>query len=271
MGSLYDPGGMERSTAVSVIVPFRDEEGNAEPFCERLFPVLARSPGTWEAILVDDGSRDGTLAALARGSGTATVPVTLLSLGAPSGQTAAIQAGLDRCRGTVVVTLDGDLQNDPEEIPVLVSALGDPEDPRALDFVVGWRARRRDPFWRRVVPSRLANALLRWRLGVPFHDVGCGLRAFRRDLFADVRLAGEMHRFLPLVAHWKGGRVGETVVSHGERSWGRAKYGLSRFFRMRRDLAAARAAACGRRPPETAVPCVEVPCALPAAVPAERA
>ncbi len=231
---------------VSVIVPFRDEEGNAEPFCARLFPVLAEHPGPWEVFLVDDGSRDGTLAALGRGVSGAPVPVTVLSLRRPAGQTAALQAGLDRCHGSVVVTLDGDLQNDPAEIPRLLAALG--EDPRAsgaLDFVAGWRADRRDPFWRRVVPSRVANALLRRAFGAPFHDVGCGLRAFRRNLLSGTRLFGQMHRFLPLIAFWKGARVGEVAVAHGERRWGRAKYGLARLFRLIGDLAVARLAAGG--------------------------
>lgn len=226
---------------VSVIVPFRDEEGNAEPFCARLFRTLSDNPGPWEVFLVDDGSRDGTLAALGRGVSGASVPVTVLSLRRPAGQTAALQAGLDRCHGGIVVTLDGDLQNDPAEIPRILAALGeDPRAPRSLDFVAGWRADRRDPFWRRVVPSRVANALLRRFFRVPFHDVGCGLRAFRRDLFLRTRLFGQMHRFLPLIAFWKGARVGEVAVAHGERRWGRAKYGLSRLFRMAGDLAAAR-------------------------------
>ncbi len=229
----------ERPRLVSVLVPFRNEAGNVEPFCRELFGVLAGLSDAWEVFLVDDASIDGTFEALRHTVEKEGFPATVLRLGRHAGQTAALQAALDRCRGDVVVTLDGDLQNDPAEIPRFLAALGEGE----WDFLVGWRRNRCDPFLRRALPSRLANILLRTLFGAPLHDVGCGLRAFRRECLLRTRLHGQMHRFLPLVAFWKGARVGEIPVAHRPRRWGRAKYGLSRILRIATDLAAARFAA----------------------------
>jgi glycosyltransferase involved in cell wall biosynthesis len=149
------------------------------------------------------------------------------------GQAAAMAAGFDTARGEVVVAMDGDLQNDPADIPALLEKL---HEPPGYDVVSGWRKDRKDSFTR-VVPSRMANWLISRLTGVRLHDYGCSLKAYRREVLADVRLYGEMHRFIPALVHWVGGRVAEMPVNHRPRTAGRSKYGLGRTFRVLLDLA----------------------------------
>lgn len=215
---------------VSIVVPVFQEEDSVGPLCERLHEVLSAGSRSYEVILVDDGSSDRTweraLAAADR------FPhFVLLRLRRNFGQTAAMSAGFDRARGGVVVTLDADLQNDPEDIPRLLDRMRE-----GVDVVSGWRRDRKDPFWSRRLPSMIANALISRITGVALHDYGCTLKAYRRDVIRNVRLYGEMHRFIPALASWVGGGIEEVVVRHHPRRFGRSKYGISRTLRVMLDL-----------------------------------
>ncbi len=215
---------------VSVVVPVYNEVDNVARLCERLHAALSRLGRRYELILVDDGSRDGTWAALR--DQTARIPcLRLIRLRRNFGQTAAMSAGIEAARGNVVVMLDADLQNDPDDIPLLLERMD-----RGADVVSGWRKDRQDPFLHRRLPSILANGLISRVTGVPIHDFGCTLKAYRRDILKDVRLYGEMHRFIPALASWVGGTVEEVVVRHHPRQFGKSKYGLSRIVRVVLDL-----------------------------------
>ncbi len=151
------------------------------------------------------------------------------------GQTAALAAGFDAARGKVIVTMDGDLQNDAADIPKLLEQIA-----AGRDVVSGWRRERQDPFLTRVLPSHVANRLISWITGVHLHDYGCGLKAYRREVLADLHLYGEMHRFLPAIANWGGWKIAEVVVNHRPRKAGRSKYGLGRTFKVLLDLVTVR-------------------------------
>jgi len=214
---------------VSVVVPLCNEEQNAAACYEDIVAALTRA--NYEIIFVDDGSTDGTLDALTKaieGDGR----VEVVELRRNFGQAAALAAGFDRARADVVVPMDGDLQNDPRDIPALLDKL---DEAPGYDVVSGWRKNRQDSLLRRV-PSRLANWLISSITGVRLHDYGCTLKAYRREVLADVTLYGEMHRFIPALAQWVGGRVGEMVVSHRPRTAGKSNYGLGRTFRVLLDL-----------------------------------
>ena len=216
---------------ISVVVPLLDEEENVEELYRQVRDVLG-SDSSWELILVDDGSTDGTpgiLTALAERDPR----VRALGLARRYGQSTAMQAGFDHARGEVVVTLDGDLQNDPADIPALVAEIRE-----GYDLAVGYRLRRRDPLITRKVPSWIANRIIRWITGVPVRDNGCSLKAYRRELLDNVRLYSDMHRFIPALAVGvTGARVTELPVNHRPRRAGASKYGLSRIFRVTADLA----------------------------------
>jgi glycosyltransferase involved in cell wall biosynthesis len=184
----------------------------------------------YEVIVVDDGSTDGTRSQL-RELTTEQPALRVVRLRANFGQTAALAAGFDVARGELVVTMDGDGQNDPADIPRLVDKLKD-----GYDVVSGWRHDRQDPLWSRRVPSRLANGLISWITGVHLHDYGCALKVYRREILQDVALYGEMHRFLPALCHWVGATVGELPVGHAPRRRGVSKYGLGRTVRVLLDL-----------------------------------
>lgn len=223
--------------ALSVVIPLFQEVENAEPLLARVHQGLQGYGGPWELICVDDGSTDGTGRLLAeRGAGYGS-HVRVIRLRRNFGQTAAMQAGIDAARGELIATLDGDLQNDPADIPRMVREL----QGRDLDLLQGWRQARQDGFWLRKLPSRLANRLIARVTGVRLHDYGCSLKIYRADVVKSVRLFGEMHRFIPV---WVAGitspdRIGETVVIHRARQFGRSKYGISRTFRVLLDLLAA--------------------------------
>jgi glycosyltransferase involved in cell wall biosynthesis len=221
---------------LSVVVPMYDEVENVEPMLEAIHAALGDYPWPWELVVVDDGSRDGTFAALQRQAarlGPHVRPVRLLR---NFRQTAAMQAGIDASRGDVIVTMDGDLQNDPKDIPRLVARLL-LED---LDLVAGWRRARQDGLFLRKVPSRIANGLIRRMTGLRFQDLGCSLKVFRASVLREVRLYGEMHRFIPawLATVTSPDRMAEEPVTHHGREHGRSKYGLSRTFRVVVDLVA---------------------------------
>lgn len=219
---------------LSVVVPVHNEKDNVEPLVDELQRVLASYPWPWELIVVDDGSRDGTGAALQRKAAATGPHVRVLRLTRNFRQTAAMQAGIDAARGDVIVTMDGDLQNDPRDIPRLVGRLLG-ED---LDLVAGWRQRRSDGWLLRRVPSALANRLIRRATGLSFKDLGCSLKAFRADTLHQVRLYGEMHRFIPawLSTVTAPERMAEEPVNHRRRTRGRSKYGLARSSRVLVDL-----------------------------------
>ena len=221
---------------LSVVVPMYNEVENAVPMVDEVQAALGAYPFPWELIVVDDGSRDGTGAALEKRAAELGPHVRVIRLWRNFRQTAAMQAGIDAARGDVIVTMDGDRQNDPLDIPKLVARLltGD------LDFVAGWRKNRQDGFWLRKFPSRIANALIRKSTGLQFNDLGCSLKAFRGSVLREVRLYGEMHRFIPawLATVTSPARMDEVPVNHRARVAGTSKYGLSRTFRVITDLLA---------------------------------
>jgi glycosyltransferase involved in cell wall biosynthesis len=224
------------SHRLSVVVPMYNEAANAGPLVDEVQLALAAYPWPWELIVVDDGSRDGTGAVLQRHAARTGAHVRVLRLTRNFHQTAAMQAGIDAARGDVIVTLDGDLQNDPRDIPRLVARLL-VED---LDLVAGWRQQRQDGWLLRRLPSLLANRLIRSATGLAFHDLGCSLKAFRAHTLRQVRLYGEMHRFIPawLSTVTAPERMAEEPVHHRPRMQGRSKYGLARSTRVLVDMLA---------------------------------
>lgn len=221
---------------LSVVVPMYNEVDNAAALIDAVQAALADYPAPWELIVVDDGSQDGTGPALERRAAELGAHVRVLRLARNFRQTAAMQAGIDAARGHVIVTLDGDLQNDPRDIPRLVRRLL-AED---LDIVAGWRRDRKDGWWLRKLPSRLANRLIRRVTGLDFQDLGCSLKAFRAETLREVRLYGEMHRFIPawLATVTSPARMAQEPVAHHPRRAGQSKYGLSRTLRVVVDLLA---------------------------------
>ncbi|NOY82960.1 MAG: glycosyltransferase family 2 protein [Kiritimatiellaeota bacterium] len=214
---------------VSVIVPIYNEQDTVSELCRRIEEAL-RDWGSYEVILVNDGSTDGSRTAINERCRQAS-HVTAVHLRRNFGQTAAIMAGIDVARGEILVPMDGDLQNDPADIPRLVAELDN-----GFDVCSGWRRDRKDNFARRILPSRAANLLISWISGVRLHDYGCTLKAYRRKVIKDLRLYGEMHRFIPIYATWQGARVTELPVTHHPRRFGRSKYGLERTLKVVLDL-----------------------------------
>lgn len=214
---------------VSVIVPLLDEEESVAPLYEELSTVLQRWQRPYELIFINDGSTDATgerLQHLAERDPR----VTAIHFRRNYGQTAAMAAGIDFSRGRIIVPMDGDLQNDPADIPALVARLDE-----GFDVVSGWRRDRRDSFLRTLL-SRAANWLISKVSGVELHDYGCTLKAYRREVITGVRLYGEMHRFVPVYAAMQGGQVAEMVVHHRPRRYGTSKYGLGRVWKVVLDL-----------------------------------
>jgi glycosyltransferase involved in cell wall biosynthesis len=214
---------------LSVIIPLYNEEENIPILFEKLKESLDPLKKEYEVLFVDDGSTDRTLSVLEEIQAKDN-RVVVLSLRRNFGQTAAFAAGFDFARGDIVVTMDGDLQNDPADIPKLLELTKD------NDLVSGWRKKRKDPFFRRTLPSLLANWLISKVTGVKLHDYGCSLKAYRRDVIKNLKLYGEMHRFIPAVASWYGVRVAEVEVVHHPRLKGRSKYGISRTMKVVLDL-----------------------------------
>jgi glycosyltransferase involved in cell wall biosynthesis/membrane-associated phospholipid phosphatase len=219
---------------LSLVAPLYNELDNVEPLLAGIHAALADYPRPWELIAVDDGSSDGTGEKLQSEAQRYGLHVRVLILQRNFGQTAAMQAGIDAARGEVIATLDGDLQNDPADIPRLVAQLLTDQ----LDLVVGWRQDRQDNVWLRTIPSRIANRLIGNITGVRLHDYGCSLKIYRADVIKQVRLYGEMHRFIPawVSARTAPHRIQETVVNHRARQFGESKYGISRTFRVLVDL-----------------------------------
>ncbi|MBI1778624.1 MAG: glycosyltransferase family 2 protein [Proteobacteria bacterium] len=215
---------------LSVVIPIFNEVESLPPLAEKLSSALRDLRKSYEVIFVDDGSTDGSDKALRRICG-ADPNLRFISLSRNFGQTAAISAGIDSAKGDILVLMDGDLQNDPADIGLLLNGVAE-----GFDVVSGWRKDRKDPFLTRRLPSIVANALLSRLTGLRLHDFGCTLKAYRREVLEGVRLYGEMHRFIPVYAHWQGGRVTEVVVTHHRRQQGRSKYGLERIGKVVLDV-----------------------------------
>lgn len=223
------------SHRLSIVVPLYNEEDNVAPLVARVHEALDGYAHPWELVLVDDGSHDATASRMREAADVFGSHVRVVNLQRNFGQTAAMQAGIDYARGDVIVTMDGDLQNDPVDIPRMVNRLLH-ED---LDLVAGWRKDRQDD-WLRKLPSRLANRLIGRITQVQLHDYGCSLKVFRGYIIKGVRLYGEMHRFIPawLASQTSPGRIKEEVVTHHARQFGKSKYGIGRTFRVILDLLA---------------------------------
>ena len=217
------------SPYLSVVVPLYNEEDNVEPLCSAILGALEGKERDFEVVLVDDGSTDRTRRRL--GEQAARDPrVKLLAMKRNSGQTLAMAAGFSAARGQVIVSMDGDLQNDPRDIPLLVDRLGE-----GHDVVCGWRKDRKDSV-SRTFPSKIANRLIAWLTGIPIHDNGCSLKAYRADVIRSLHLYSEMHRFLPALSSMTGARIDEVVVRHHPRIHGESKYGISRTFKVLADM-----------------------------------
>jgi glycosyltransferase involved in cell wall biosynthesis len=214
---------------LSVVVLVFNEADSIAPLHEELISVLKAMDMTYEVVYIDDGSRDGSTERLAQ-LALADPRVRVVSFRRNFGQTAAVQAGIDNARGEILVFMDGDLQNDPHDIPRLLQRMDD-----GYDVVSGWRKDRQDDA-ARVLPSKIANWIIARVTGVPLNDFGCTLKAYRRDVIQDVKLYGEMHRFIPVYASWVGARIAELPVNHRPRSFGKSKYSLSRTSRVLLDL-----------------------------------
>jgi glycosyltransferase involved in cell wall biosynthesis len=224
-------GGDDSATPdISVFLPVLNEEPNLRPLHEKMQAALSELGLSAEVIYVDDGSTDGSLSVL-REIADADRRVRVISLRRNYGQTAAMSAGIDAARGRVLVPMDADLQNDPADIKRLLTKLDE-----GYDVVSGWRKHRQDKMVTRKIPSMIANRIISAIGGVPLHDYGCSLKAYRRDVIKDVRLYGEMHRFIPIYASWVGARVTEIPVEHHARTMGVSKYGLSRTVKVVFDL-----------------------------------
>ena len=218
---------------VSIVIPMRDEETNVAALCSELEDVLAKEPLRYEVVIVNDGSSDGTARQLEEATHADPRFVTV-ELARSFGQSAALAAGFRTARGKIIVAMDGDRQNDPHDIPKLVARL---DEPPGFDVVSGWRKDRKDRYLSRRLPSACANFLIRHRTWCEeIHDFGCTLKAYRREVLDDVRLYGEMHRFLPAICKWRGARLTEMVVNHRPRVSGRTKYGIGRTMRVVLDL-----------------------------------
>jgi glycosyltransferase involved in cell wall biosynthesis len=218
------------SAMISITVPVYNEEQNIPLLYERVTPALGAIGVPWELVFVNDGSTDGSAAALDR-LAEADSRVKVLHFRRNFGQTAAMMAGFDYAIGDVIVPIDGDLQNDPADIPKLLEKLDE-----GYDVCSGWRKDRQDARVRRNLPSRIANRLISAISGVHLHDYGCTLKAYRSDVIKGVKLYGEMHRFVPIYASWQGARVTEIPITHHPRQFGKSKYGLERTVKVILDL-----------------------------------
>lgn len=216
---------------LSIIVPVYNEQENIPLLYQALMQAIEPLGRSWEVILVDDGSRDNSLAALEILAEQDPEHVRVISFRRNFGQTPAIAAGIDHSHGEIIVLMDADMQNDPADIPMMLTKLDE-----GYDVVSGWRSHRQDTFFTRTLPSRIANGLISWVTGVHLHDYGCTLKAYRREVITGFRLYGEMHRFIPVYASTVGASIIEVPVQHHPRRFGKAKYGLERTIKVVLDL-----------------------------------
>ncbi len=221
---------MENNPELSLFLPVLNEEDNLRPMHVKIQESLESLGKSAEVIYVDDGSTDKSLAIL-RQIAAEDSRVRVISLRRNYGQTAAMSAGIDAAKGEILIPMDADLQNDPKDIARLLEKLDE-----GFDVVSGWRKNRKDKLVMRKIPSWIANSVISYIGGVPLHDYGCSLKAYRRDVLKDVKLYGEMHRFIPIYASWAGARVTEIPVDHHARTMGKSKYGISRTLKVVFDL-----------------------------------
>jgi glycosyltransferase involved in cell wall biosynthesis len=221
---------LTQGAPVSITVPVYNERESVPVLFAALKAVLERLGRPWEVVFVNDGSDDGSDKVLDEIS-AADPRAKVVHFRRNCGQTAAMMAGIDYASGEIIIPIDADLQNDPEDIPRLIAKLDE-----GYDVCSGWRKDRQDEALRRNLPSRIANRLISWVSGVRLHDYGCSLKAYRREVIKDVKLYGEMHRFVPIYASWHGARVTEIPVKHHARKFGRSKYGLDRIVKVLLDL-----------------------------------
>ena len=212
----------------SIVIPVYNEEENIAPLYEKIASVM-KNMGEYEIIFIDDGSTDGTFKKIKK-LNEKDGAVRCIRFRRNFGKTAALTAGFERAEGDVIITMDGDMQNDPEDIPSLVKML------EKYDAVSGWRYSRKDPWLRKKLPSRISNAISRWITGLNLHDFNCALKAYKKEALKDIELYGDMHRYIPAVLAWKGYKVGEIKVRHHERKHGKSKYGARRLLRGFFDL-----------------------------------
>jgi len=215
---------------LSVVIPVLNEEDNIHPLYDKLLMAMDKVGRTFELIFIDDGSRDASFAHLT-GLAARDPRVKVVKFVRNFGQTAALSAGIDHSTGKIIIPMDADLQNDPVDITRLLEKMDE-----GFDVVSGWRKDRQDELWTRLIPSWTANKIISVISQVPLHDYGCSLKAYRREVIKDVRLYGEMHRFVPIYATWLGAKVAEIPVTHHARQFGQSKYGLSRTFKVVLDL-----------------------------------
>jgi len=215
---------------LSLFLPVLDEEENLRPMHAKIQSALDALGKTAEVIYVDDGSTDKSLSIL-KDIANGDDRVRVISLRRNYGQTTAMSTGIDAAKGEILIPMDADLQNDPADISRLLDKLNE-----GYDVVSGWRKNRQDKLISRKIPSQIANRIISWIGGVPLHDYGCSLKAYRREVIQDVRLYGEMHRFIPIYASWAGARVAEIPVDHHARTMGKSKYGISRTIKVVFDL-----------------------------------
>ena len=232
--SLPPSSSLKSWPSLSIVIPMYREQDNVAPMLARVHEGLAAYAGPWELICVDDGSLDETGKRLISEGAKYGPHVRVIRFARNNGQTTAMQAGIDAARGDVIATLDGDLQNDPADIPRMVAEMYE----RDLDLLTGYRANRQDAWMSRKLPSKLANKLIARVTGVKIRDYGCSLKVYRATVIKQVRLYGEMHRFIPVWAAMVTSptRIGETPVGHAARQFGESKYGISRTFRVVLDL-----------------------------------
>lgn len=221
---------LKGSPDLSLFLPVLDEEENLRPMHAKIQSALDALGKSAEVIYVDDGSTDKSLEIL-KEIAAADDRVRVISLRRNYGQTAAMSAGIDAAKGEILIPMDADLQNDPADISRLLDKLNE-----GYDVVSGWRKNRQDKLISRKIPSQIANRIISWIGGVPLHDYGCSLKAYRREVIQDVKLYGEMHRFIPIYASWAGARVAEIPVDHHARTMGKSKYGISRTIKVVFDL-----------------------------------
>jgi glycosyltransferase involved in cell wall biosynthesis len=228
--SLSGPANAPVSPEISIVVPVYNEALNLKDLVERIFQTMRSLGRSFEVVLIDDGSTDES-PDLLRTIKRDHAELRVILLGRNFGQSAAMTAGFDHALGNIVVTMDGDLQNDPKSIPLMIAKLEE-----GYDLVNGWRKERQDPFLSRRLPSLIANRIIGMATGVRLHDYGCSLKAYRGDLTKHLLLYGELHRFIPVLARFYGARIGEVVVSHHARTKGKSKYGIGRTYRVLLDL-----------------------------------
>jgi glycosyltransferase involved in cell wall biosynthesis len=221
---------MGKSPEISVVIPVYNEEDNIALLYSKLTASLEEMGRTWEAILIDDGSSDQSYRKL-RDIAVNDSRIKVVRFVRNFGQTAALAAGIDHATGDVIIPMDADLQNDPADFKRLLEKLDE-----GYDVVSGWRKDRKDELFLRLIPSWTANRIISYISGVNLHDYGCSLKAYRKEVIKDVRLYGEMHRFVPIYATWLGAKVAEIPVNHYARQFGQSKYGISRTFKVVLDL-----------------------------------